>query len=95
MAIAAALVVSVPSRFLSERYATRAVAADQQLAILEGRPFTDAVSGGPADVPEFRSRVLGEFDKIPRYLEQGFLHELAGCPGLPRLGGDGAAIAIR
>lgn len=44
---------------------------------------------------QFRSRVLGEFDKIPRYLEQGFLHELAGCPGLPRLGGDGAAIAIR
>ena len=44
---------------------------------------------------QFRSRVLGEFDKIPRYLEQGFLHALAGCPGLPRLGGDGAAIAIR
>lgn len=52
---------------------------------------------------QFRSRVLGEFDKIPRYLEQGFLHELAGCAGLPALesghdaaapGGDGAAVAI-
>lgn len=44
---------------------------------------------------QFRSRVLGEFDKIPGYLEQGFLHELAGCPGFPRLRGDGAATAIR
>jgi uncharacterized SAM-binding protein YcdF (DUF218 family) len=35
---------------------------------------------------QFRSRVLGEFDKIPRYLEQGFLHEIAGCAGYPRLG---------
>lgn len=33
---------------------------------------------------EFRARVLGEFDKIPRYLEQGFLHEVAGCPPYPR-----------
>ncbi|MEW7848759.1 YdcF family protein [Massilia aurea] len=29
---------------------------------------------------EFRARVLGEFDKIPRYLAQGFLEEIGGCP---------------
>lgn len=34
----------------------------------------------------FRSRVLGEFDKIPRYLDAGFLHEVDGCAGYPRLG---------
>ena len=33
----------------------------------------------------FRSRVLGEFDKIPRYLEQGFLHEITGCLAYPCL----------
>jgi uncharacterized SAM-binding protein YcdF (DUF218 family) len=27
---------------------------------------------------EFRARVLGEFDKIPRYLAQGYLHEITG-----------------
>jgi len=53
---------------------------------------------------QFRSRVLGEFDKIPAYLEQGFLHELAGCAGFPSLesrraagapGGNGAPVAFR
>jgi uncharacterized SAM-binding protein YcdF (DUF218 family) len=33
---------------------------------------------------EFRSRVLGEFAKIPRYLAQGFLEEINGCPAYPR-----------
>ena len=28
---------------------------------------------------EFRARVLGEFDKIPRYLADGFLEEISGC----------------
>jgi uncharacterized SAM-binding protein YcdF (DUF218 family) len=28
---------------------------------------------------EFRARVLGEFEKIPRYLAEGFLEELNGC----------------
>lgn len=31
---------------------------------------------------EFRSRVLGEFAKIPRYLADGFLEEINGCPEL-------------
>ncbi|MEH6435323.1 YdcF family protein [Massilia sp. DD77] len=31
----------------------------------------------------FRSRVLGEFDKIPRYLEQGYLHEIGDVPAIP------------
>jgi uncharacterized SAM-binding protein YcdF (DUF218 family) len=29
---------------------------------------------------EFRTRVLGEFDKIPRYLAAGFLEEIDGSP---------------
>jgi uncharacterized SAM-binding protein YcdF (DUF218 family) len=32
---------------------------------------------------EFRARVLGEFDKIPRYLAAGFLEEIPGCPAEP------------
>ena len=35
---------------------------------------------------EFRARVLNEFQKIPRYLEQGFLRELDGHPPCPVLG---------
>jgi uncharacterized SAM-binding protein YcdF (DUF218 family) len=34
---------------------------------------------------EFRARVLNEFAKIPRYLQQGFLEEIAGCAGYPAL----------
>jgi uncharacterized SAM-binding protein YcdF (DUF218 family) len=34
---------------------------------------------------EFRSRVLDEFDKIPRYLAEGFLQEISGCPAYPQL----------
>ncbi|HEX9173666.1 MAG TPA: YdcF family protein [Telluria sp.] len=33
---------------------------------------------------EFRSRVLSEFDKIPRYLAAGFLEELNDCSPYPR-----------
>jgi uncharacterized SAM-binding protein YcdF (DUF218 family) len=33
---------------------------------------------------EFRARVLSEFDKIPRYLAQGFLEEINRCPAFPR-----------
>jgi uncharacterized SAM-binding protein YcdF (DUF218 family) len=36
---------------------------------------------------EFRDRVLSEFDKIPRYLTEGFLDEIAGCELHPRLAG--------
>jgi uncharacterized SAM-binding protein YcdF (DUF218 family) len=32
---------------------------------------------------EFRSRVLNEFAKIPRYLAEGFLEEISGCPSYP------------
>ncbi len=35
---------------------------------------------------EFRSRVLGEFHKIPGYLAKGFLEEINGCPTHPQLG---------
>lgn len=39
----------------------------------------------------FRARVLGEWDRIPRYLAQGFLEEIDGDAGLPLLGpGPGA-----
>lgn len=34
---------------------------------------------------EFRARVLSEFDKIPRYLADGFLEEINGCPPYPQL----------
>jgi hypothetical protein len=34
---------------------------------------------------EFRARVLGEFNKIPHYLAQGFLEEIAGCPAYPQM----------
>lgn len=40
---------------------------------------------------EFRTRVLGEFGKIPGYLDQGFLHEIEGCTPYPRF----AATAVR
>ena len=40
---------------------------------------------------EFRARVLGEFSKIPGYLDQGFLHEIDGCPPYPQF----AASAVR
>ncbi len=33
---------------------------------------------------EFRTRVLDEFAKIPRYLAEGFLHEINGCPAYPQ-----------
>jgi uncharacterized SAM-binding protein YcdF (DUF218 family) len=32
---------------------------------------------------EFRARVLGEFEKIPRYLAEGFLAEIGGCAAYP------------
>lgn len=32
--------------------------------------------------PEFRARVLSEFDKIPRYLADGFLAEINGCASI-------------
>lgn len=34
---------------------------------------------------EFRARVLGEFAKIPRYLAEGFLAEIGGCPAYPEV----------
>lgn len=34
---------------------------------------------------EFRARVLGEFDKIPRYTADGFLEEIDGAAGYPQL----------
>jgi hypothetical protein len=34
---------------------------------------------------EFRARVLGEFDKILRYLAAGFLEEINGCAAYPQL----------
>ena len=34
--------------------------------------------------PEFRARVLAEYDKIPGYLARGFLSELAGYGAYPR-----------
>jgi hypothetical protein len=37
---------------------------------------------------DFRARVLGEFDKIPRYVQAGFLAEIDGCAGDPRLAAD-------
>lgn len=33
---------------------------------------------------EFHARVLGEFNKIPRYLAEGFLEEIGKCPAYPR-----------
>ena len=33
---------------------------------------------------EFHARVLGEFNKIPRYLAEGFLEEIGECPAYPR-----------
>ena len=35
---------------------------------------------------EFRARVLNEFDKIPRYLAEGFIEEINGVPGRPAIG---------
>ena len=57
LAGALAVVVSSVSHFLAPRYASRAFVADQQLAILERRPFVES-SGRAGDVPEFRNRVL-------------------------------------
>ena len=57
LAGALAVVVSSVSHFLAPRYASRAFVADQQLAILERRPFVEP-SGRAGDVPEFRNRVL-------------------------------------
>lgn len=34
---------------------------------------------------EFRARVLSEFAKIPRYVAEGFLEEINGCPAYPQL----------
>ncbi|WP_426176363.1 YdcF family protein [Massilia sp. TWR1-2-2] len=34
---------------------------------------------------EFRARVLSEYDKIRRYLAEGFLEEINGCPAYPPL----------
>jgi uncharacterized SAM-binding protein YcdF (DUF218 family) len=39
---------------------------------------------------EFRARVLREFDKIPRYLAEGFLEEIDGCPSRPWVQGADA-----
>jgi uncharacterized SAM-binding protein YcdF (DUF218 family) len=36
---------------------------------------------------EFRARVLSELDKIPRYLTEGFLDEVAGCVPHPGFAG--------
>jgi hypothetical protein len=54
---ALAVVVSAVSHFLAPRYASRAFVADQQLAILERRPFVEP-GGRVGDVPEFRNRIL-------------------------------------
>jgi uncharacterized SAM-binding protein YcdF (DUF218 family) len=34
---------------------------------------------------EFRARVLSEFEKIPLYLQKGFLEEISGCTAYPAL----------
>ena len=57
LAGALAVVVSAVSHFLAPRYASRAFVADQQLAILERRPFVEP-GGRAGDVPEFRNRIL-------------------------------------
>lgn len=57
LAGALAVVVSTVSHFLAPRYASRVSVADQQLAILERRPFVEP-GGRAGDVPEFRNRIL-------------------------------------
>jgi hypothetical protein len=57
LAGALAVVASTVSHFLAPRYASRASVADQQLAILERRPFVEP-GGRAGDVPEFRNRIL-------------------------------------
>jgi hypothetical protein len=57
LAAALAVLVSTVSHFLAPRYASRAFVADQQLAILERRPFVEP-GGRTGDVPEFRNRIL-------------------------------------
>jgi small conductance mechanosensitive channel len=52
-----AVTVSTVSHFLAPRYEARASVADQQLAILERRPFVEP-DGRAGDVPEFRNRIL-------------------------------------
>jgi hypothetical protein len=52
-----AVTVSTVSHFLAPRYESRASVADQQLAILERRPFVEP-NGRAGDVPEFRNRIL-------------------------------------
>ena len=57
LAGALAVTVSTVSHFLGPRYEARAFVADQQLAILERRPFVEP-NGRAGDVPEFRNRIL-------------------------------------
>jgi hypothetical protein len=57
LAGALAVTVSTISHFLAPRYEARAFVADQQLAILERRPFVEP-NGRAGDVPEFRNRIL-------------------------------------
>jgi hypothetical protein len=57
LAGALAVIVSTVSHFLAPRYASRSFVADQQLAILERRPFVEP-GGRAGDVPEFRNRIL-------------------------------------
>jgi hypothetical protein len=57
LAFALAVIVSTVSHFIADRYANRAVTVNQQLAILERRPFIDT-NGQVGDVPEFRNRIL-------------------------------------
>ena len=57
LAGALAVTVSTVSHFLASRFESRAFVADQQLAILERRPFVEP-NGRAGDVPEFRNRIL-------------------------------------
>jgi hypothetical protein len=57
LAGALAVIVSTVSHFLAPHYASRSFVADQQLAILERRPFVEP-GGRAGDVPEFRNRIL-------------------------------------
>jgi hypothetical protein len=57
LAGALAVTVSTVSHFLGPRYEARTFVADQQLAILERRPFVEP-NGRAGDVPEFRNRIL-------------------------------------
>lgn len=37
---------------------------------------------------EYRARVLSEFEKIPRYVTEGFVEEINACPAYPQLRAD-------